>query len=136
MHIPSGIPNLKIVRMNALDIDDVFSHEIDLLYLNFSDPWPKKRHYNRRLTSPIFLDKYDSIFPSSKKIEMKTDNSSLFTYSVCSFSKHGYIIDDISLDYHRDFDSFITTEYEEKFASVGMPIYYVAVSSLSKRVNE
>ena len=132
-HIPSDIPNLRIVRMNALEIDEVFDHEIHRLYLNFSDPWPKKRHFDRRLTSPIFLEKYDSIFFDSKRIDMKTDNSSLFTYSICSFSRHGYIIDDISLDYHRDFDQFITTEYEEKFASCGMPIYYVSVSSCLKK---
>ena len=60
--IPSGIKNLKIIRMNALSIDDVFSHEIDRIYLNFSDPWPKVRHNERRLTSKIFLNKYSKIF--------------------------------------------------------------------------
>ena len=60
--IPEGIPNLKIIRMNALLIDEVFLHEIDRIYLNFSDPWPKVRHNERRLTSTIFLNKYSNIF--------------------------------------------------------------------------
>ena len=61
-NIPKNIPNLKVIRLNALEIDEVFNKDIDLLYLNFSDPWPKVRHHSRRLTSTIFLSKYDSIF--------------------------------------------------------------------------
>ena len=66
--IVEDMPNLIIVRMNALMIDEVFSKEVSRIYLNFSDPWPKKRHYFRRLTSNIFLDKYDKIFKDTKEI--------------------------------------------------------------------
>ena len=94
--IPNDLDNLKLIRMNALDIDKIFSKEIDLIYLNFSDPWPKKRWHDRRLTSKIFLDKYDSLFKDTKRIEMKTDNEDLFIYSLETLSSNGYALSDIS----------------------------------------
>lgn len=124
--IPEGIPNLFIVRMDALEIDQVFSHEIDRVYLNFSDPWPKVRHSLRRLSSRVFLEKYDSIFKDDKNIYMRTDNRDLFIYSLESFSEYGYILKDISFDLHKEeIDNLITTEYEDKFSSKGMSIYSV-----------
>jgi len=75
------LPNLKIINMDANFIDDVFENEISKVYLNFSDPWPKKKHSNRRLTSKLFLDKYSKIFVGDRVIEMKTDNMKLFEYS-------------------------------------------------------
>jgi tRNA (guanine-N7-)-methyltransferase len=124
--IPVGIPNLKMIRMNALEIDSVFNHEIDTIYLNFSDPWPKKRWYKRRLTSSIFLEKYDSLFKEDLCIIQKTDNRDLFEYSICSLSSFGYIIKDISLDLHKsNIEGNIMTEYEEKFSRSGSPIYYL-----------
>ena len=72
--------NLKFIRIDAKEIEEVFDREIDTIYLNFSDPWPKKRHSDRRLTSPIFLNKYDNIFSSSGNIIMKTDNTLLFSF--------------------------------------------------------
>lgn len=131
--IPEDLPNLKIVRMNALEIDKVFNYEIDTVYLNFSDPWPKKRWYKRRLTSNIFLDKYDLIFKNDNKIIQKTDNMSLFEYSIISLSNHGYIIKDISLDLHNSLvEDNIMTEYEEKFSKKGNPIYYLVAEKLKK----
>lgn len=122
------IPNLKLIEMDALNIDNVFNKEIDCLYLNFSDPWPKNRHENRRLTSPTFLKKYDFIFKGNNKIIMKTDNRHLFEYSIKSFTEYGYKIIDISLDlYNDDRKSNIPTEYETKFVAKGMPIYYIEV---------
>ena len=126
--IPNDLNNLKIVRMNALEIEEVFNHEIDTIYLNFSDPWPKKRWFKRRLTSDIFLKKYDSAFKGKKHIIQKTDNRDLFEYSVVSFSQYGYIIKDFSLDLHNsEVEDNIMTEYEEKFSSKGNPIYYIEV---------
>ena len=125
------LPNLKLVRMDARLIEEVFDHEIDLIYLNFSDPWPKKRHAKKRLTSEVFLDKYKSIFKGDNSIIMKTDNMNLFEYSLESFSQNGYIIEKISLDLHNsDIENNIETEYEKKFSSKGFNIYYVAVKKV------
>lgn len=123
------IPNLKLIKIEALNIDNIFYKEISCLYLNFSDPWPKKRHTNRRLTSNVFLNKYDLIFKNTKKIIMKTDNRHLFEYSIKSLTDYGYKINDISLDLHSDnkLDN-IETEYEKKFVSKGMVIYYIEVT--------
>jgi len=124
--IPVGLNNLKMIRMNALEIEEVFNHEIDTVYLNFSDPWPKKRWHKRRLTSIVFLEKYDFLFKDGCHIIQKTDNKSLFEYSVCSLSNYGYVIKNISLDLHNsDVEGNIMTEYEEKFSKRGNPIYYL-----------
>ena len=123
--IEDKIPNLCMVRVDAHTINDIFDHEIDLIYLNFSDPWPKNRHQERRLSSPTFLDKYNSIFKGKKIIEMRTDNSDLFTYSLVSFSNNGYKLEEVSLDLHKDNLPIVTTEYEDKFSENGMPIYYI-----------
>lgn len=126
--INEDIPNLRLIRMDANEIEKVFYKEIDTIYLNFSDPWPKNRHENRRLTSKNFLSKYDSLFSGINRIIMKTDNRKLFEYSIVSFSNYGYIIEDISLDmYKEDLSDNIKTEYETKFSSLGYPIYKVDV---------
>ena len=122
--IPEGLTNLVMIRMNALEIDNVFDREIDHIYLNFSDPWPKKRHYDRRLTSKVFLKKYDLIFKDKKEIEMRTDNQELFIYSLEVLSQYGYSFLKISFNYHLDDDNHITTEYEDKFSKNNIPIYY------------
>lgn len=124
-NIPKDIPNLKVLRLNALDIDKVFDKEISLLYLNFSDPWPKVRHHSRRLTSNIFLDKYENIFKDKKVIELRTDNESLYIYSLESFSSKGYKLEDITFDLNTTMPERITTEYEDKFINKGNKIYYV-----------
>lgn len=115
------LTNLKLIRMDASDLNNVFDKEIDVIYLNFSDPWPKDRHEKRRLTHESFLKVYDSLFKKDKIIIQKTDNRKLFEYSVSSLSKYGYVIDYINCDLHKDTDE-ITTEYEEKFMKIG-PIY-------------
>ena len=125
------LPNLKLVRMDANHIDEVFSKEVDLIYLNFSDPWPKKRHAKKRLTSEIFLSKYANIFTGDNKIIMKTDNTGLFEYSLESLSQYGYIIEKVSLDLHNsDIENNIETEYEKKFSSKGNNIYYLEVKKI------
>lgn len=127
--IPEGLTNLKIIRMDALNIEKVFKREIDRIYLNFSDPWPKVRHHLRRLSSKVFLDKYESIFKDCKEIRMRTDNRNLYIYSLESFSRHGYILSNITFDLHSEADEdLITTEYEDKFVSKGMPIYEVVAT--------
>ncbi len=127
----TNLPNLKLIRMDALEIDEVFANEIDTIYLNFSDPWPKNRHELRRLSSPVFLKKYDAIFKNGKRIIMKTDNRKLFEYSLQSFTDYGYKIEKLSLDlYSDDYKDNIPTEYESKFVAKGQVIYMVEVSKL------
>lgn len=123
--IPDGLNNLIMIRADALDIDNIFDKEIDRIYLNFSDPWPKNRHHLRRLSSKVFLNKYDSLFKNDASIFMRTDNRGLFQYSLVSFSENGYILRDLSLDLHKDDMPLITTEYEDKFSNLDMPIYFV-----------
>ena len=115
------VPNLKLICFDAANIDQIFNKEIDKIYLNFSDPCHKKRHAKRRLTSSIFLVKYDNLFKENKRIELKTDNDDLFDYSVQSFKENGYSI----LKVDRDFFDEFTTEYEEKFIARGKNINYV-----------
>ena len=123
------IPNLKLIKIDANEIDDVFDKEISVIYLNFSDPWPKARHAKRRLSSEIFLNKYDSVFIDKKRIVMKTDNRKLFEYSIKSFTDYGYKIEDISLNlYEDDIKNNVPTEYETRFHNRGCLIYKVDVS--------
>ena len=96
----------------------------DVIHLNFSDPWPKKRYAKRRLSSATFLDQYKRILSRNGEIQMKTDNSSLFEYSLIEFQNAGFKMVEISVDYRRDkHDEDAITEYEQKFISLGQPIY-------------
>ena len=131
--IPEGLDNLLIVRMDALNIENVFSNEIDRIYLNFSDPWPKARHHLRRLSSKVFLGKYENVFKNDCEIYQRTDNQGLYIYSLMSYSENGYVLSEITFDLHKDKEDLITTEYEDKFSSKGMPIYsVVATKSVQK----
>ena len=117
--------NLKLIRMDAINVDEVFDKEVEILYLNFSDPWPKKRHEKRRLTSDVFLSKYDAIFSDLPHIIQKTDNVLLFESSIVSLSTYGYIIEEISLDLESTGMENSLTEYEAKFMSQGIKINYL-----------
>ena len=119
--------NLKIVRMDANTIEDVFDKEIDTLYLNFSDPWPKDRHAKRRLTSDNFLAKYENIFKKDKHIIMKTDNIDLFNFSLECFERNNYKILNVTNDLANENIDNIKTEYEEKFMDKGIKINRVEV---------
>lgn len=124
--IPDYVTNLKLIRMNAIDIDKIFDKEVCTIYLNFSDPWPKKRHALRRLTSRVFLEKYEEIFKDEKSIYQKTDNQNLFEYSIINLTNYGYKIENISLDLHNSqIEGNIETEYEKKFSESGNKIYYL-----------
>lgn len=124
------IDNLKLIKMDADMINEVFEKEIDKIYLNFSDPWPKERHHKRRLTDANFLNKYDSLFKNDKNIIFKTDNRKLFEFSIKSFTDYGYKIKSLSLNLHEDNIPNVETEYEVKFSSKGYPIYKVDVIKL------
>lgn len=120
-----GIPNLRLLRVNAKDLTEFFEKgEVDRLYLNFSDPWPKKRHAKRRLTHDTFLKLYESVLPENGEIHFKTDNRGLFEYSLTSVSEYGMLLKYVSLDLHAGEPEWnIMTEYEEKFSKKGQPIY-------------
>ena len=120
------LPNLKFLRMDAEDITKVFGEgEVDKIYLNFSDPWPKDRHAKRRLPSREFLGRYDVILKKDGKLEFKTDNRQLFDFAVEELEPAGWSADVITYDLHADaelMEGNVMTEYEEKFSSMGNPI--------------
>ena len=117
------VPNLRLIKYDASLIEEVFDHEIDKLYLNFSDPWPKNRHENRRLTSKVFLEKYQNIFKDKQQIEVRTDNKDFFLYSVESLGDIEYTLNDVSFNYQSK--DLIMTEYESKFRKKGAKIYHL-----------
>ncbi len=127
------IPNLRFICFDAAEITDIFDkNEIDQIYLNFSDPWPKDRHAKRRLTSSTFLDRYDAILVPDGHIEFKTDNRDLFDFSIEEINNHPlWHTDAVTYDLHHDETMNIgnvMTEYEEKFSSQGNPICKVIFS--------
>ena len=119
------IPNLRLIHMDAENLNNVFEKEIDTIYLNFSDPWPKNRHAKRRLTSTFFLNIYDSLFSGKPHIIQKTDNIGLFASSIVSLSEYGYTIHKCSLDLHNENIENYQTEYEKKFSEKGQKINYL-----------
>ncbi len=118
------IPNLRLLCTDAASIETIFDHEIDTVYLNFSDPWPKNRHERRRLTSFPFLEKYELLFKEKSHITFKTDNRLLFEFSLISVTEFGYHLKKVCLDLYQELpEDNIPTEYERKFSSKGYPIY-------------
>lgn len=120
------LDNLYLISIDANNILDVFDKEISVIYLNFSDPWPKKRHSNRRLSSKVFLDRYELISNKKPHIIMKTDNRQLFEYSLITLTQNNYFFIDISLNLHADEEKLIDnvmTEYEQKFCERNQIIY-------------
>ncbi len=118
------LPNLRLAIIDASRLRDYFAkEEVDLIYLNFSDPWPKNHHAKRRLTSESFLNSYKDILKANGAIYQKTDNRHFFEYSLETFNNNGWILANISLDLNKDSEIFnITTEFEEKWSKLG-PIY-------------
>ena len=116
------LDNLKIIRVDANKLNEIFDKEIDTIYLNFSDPWPKDRHTKRRLTSHIFLDIYSKIFKDRNRIVMKTDNINLFDYSLESLSNYGYDIVYKTNNLDSLSEDNIMTEYEKRFYNLGVKI--------------
>lgn len=120
------VPNLALIRGNVEELELMFEPgELERIYLNFSDPWPKAKHARRRLTHPRFLEKYKQALNEKGEIHFKTDSLSLFEFSLNSFSASLLQMRNISLDLHRNGlrEDLVMTEYETKFSSQGMPIY-------------
>ena len=124
--------NLRFIRQDARFLADDFAEgEVDRIYLNFSDPWPKDKNANKRLTSPVFMKLYDRILKRDGIIEFKTDNEGLFDYSLESIPASGWKLEAVTRDLHRDAamnEGNIMTEYEEKFSGKGNPIYKLIAS--------
>lgn len=129
-------PNLIFLRMDAEDITKVFAPgEVDRIYLNFSDPWPKDRHAKRRLPSKEFLARYDKILKADGCIEFKTDNRGLFDFAVEEIEIAGWQAEYISYDLHSDEKLMVgnvMTEYEEKFSAAGNPICKYCIRRAAK----
>lgn len=121
------VPNLRFIRMEAEYICDVFEEgEIDRIYLNFSDPWPKDRHAKRRLTSKQFFDRYDVVLKTEGIVEFKTDNDLLFQFSLEQVPEAGWQLEEQTWDLHNDdrlMEGNVMTEYESKFSAMGNPIH-------------
>ena len=125
--LASGAENVKLLRVDGSSLTNYFEDtEVDMMYLNFSDPWPKSRHEKRRLTYKTFLDTYKQILPENGEIHFKTDNRGLFEYSLASFSQYGMVLNKVWLDLHAsDYEGNVMTEYERKFSEKGQVIYRV-----------
>ncbi len=126
------LPNLYFIRMDAEEIADVFGKgEVERIYLNFSDPWPKDRHAKRRLPSREFLHRYDEILVQNGVIEFKTDNHDLFQFALGELEPAGWHLDQVTEDLHHNEEMMtgnVMTEYEEKFSAMGNPIYKYVIS--------
>ena len=117
--------NLRLIRMDAENIEEVFDKdEVDRIYLNFSDPWPKDRHAKRRLTSTRFLERYNNILTPEGRVMFKTDNKDLFDFSLEQVEEAGWILENHTYDLHHSEynEGNVMTEYEEKFSAKGNPI--------------
>lgn len=131
------LPNLKLLKIDAEDLTDIFAeNEVEGVYLNFSDPWPKPRHAKRRLTHENFLTRYEQITVPNGYLRFKTDNRLLFEYSLVSVTGYGMKLEDVALDLHQReaLDWNIMTEYEEKFSAKGQPIYRLEAQFQSKKL--
>ncbi len=126
------LPNLFFIRMDAEEITEVFgAGEVDKIYLNFSDPWPKDRHAKRRLPSREFLARYHEILAKEGNLEFKTDNKDLFAFALEELEPAGWKLDKVTYDLHHDEEMMagnVMTEYEERFSSMGNPIYKYVIS--------
>ena len=121
------LKNIRFICMNAFELPEVFEYgEVEKIYLNFSDPWPKSRHSDRRLTSPKFFGQYDKVLAKDGVVEFKTDNRGLFEFSLESVEESGWKLLAHTFDLHHNEEmnvGNVMTEYEEKFSSMGNPIH-------------
>ncbi len=131
----SKLPNVILVCFDASNLTEIFEDsEIDKIYLNFSDPWPKARHAKRRLTSKTFLNTYEQILKKGAHIEFKTDNRGLFEYSLISLNENNWEFLNLTLDLHTDYNTeeIAKTEYEKRFIALGQPIYFIETKKKEK----
>lgn len=117
--------NILFIQDDAAFLNEFFEDgELDVIHLNFSDPWPKNRTAKRRLSSPKFIEHYKNVLDDEGEIQMKTDNQLLFEYSLVTFADYGFKLVDVSVDFRREeHDEDVISEYERKFMDKGQPIY-------------
>lgn len=121
--VAMGLKNIYFISADAAQLDDIFAPgEIDLIYINFCDPWPSRKHAGRRLTSPDFLKCYQRVLKIGGAIHFKTDNAPLFEYTLKQLSTCKYSVSDNTWNLHKDGIKGILTGYEEKFVALGVPI--------------
>jgi len=128
--LDNPLPNVKLIRIDAENIESVFAKgELNNIYLNFSDPWPKNGHAKRRLTSDRFLNRYKNVLLNNGYVIMKTDNFSLFSFSMMSFNSHkNYLIEEINLNLYTKLPKDnVQTEFEKRFVEKGNLIFYQKV---------
>ncbi len=130
----AGLTNVYVIHDDVKELLKYFDKVVDRIYLQFSDPWPKKGHAKRRMTYKTFLDIYDHVLKDDGEIFFKTDNSAFFDFSIMSFSEHGYRLVDFSTDRHRIPNDDILTAYEKKFVSNGQPIYYAVLKKSNSSI--
>lgn len=136
--VSAELDNVLFMDMDAQRIEDFFEYgEIERIYLNFSDPWKKKKQAKRRLTHKNFLDKYKKVLKEGDYIFFKTDNRALFEFSLNSFCEENYKLSNITFDLHNSgFEGNIMTEYEKRFSEMGMPIYRLEARYIGWKDNE
>ncbi|MBQ8827531.1 MAG: tRNA (guanosine(46)-N7)-methyltransferase TrmB [Clostridia bacterium] len=125
----AGLKNVHFINANARELTEFFDDgEIDRIYLNFSDPWPKTRHEKNRLTSSSFMPTYIKLLTKGGEIHQKTDNRQLFDFSLDVYKEYGCTLTDVSYDLHKDgMEGNVVTEYEQRFVDLGQPIHRVVV---------
>ena len=132
--VEAPLPNLQLAHADGQAVTAFFEpHEVDRLYLNFSDPWPKSRHEKRRLTHKSFLSSYREVLKPNGQIEFKTDNRGLFEFSLTSMNNFGMQFEQVWLDLHAVAtpEDNVETEYEQKFSAAG-PIYKIIATFPAK----
>ena len=119
-----GLKNVFFLSVDAACLEQIFAPgEVDLIYLNFCDPWPRSKNAKRRLTFHTFLEKYRTVLRPGGEIHFKTDNEKLFRWSLEEFAQYGYPVKNVTDDLHRDGIVGVMTGYEEKFYALGTPIH-------------
>lgn len=121
-----GLTNVQLLRFDVARLEDIFAPaEVDRFFINFCDPWPKKRHAKRRLTYRAFLDRYAHLLAGDGKIYFKSDNRGLFEFTLEEFKERQWLLSEVSYDlHHSDIPNEAMTEYEEKFSAKGQPIFH------------
>ncbi len=132
--VDSNNVNQLLIAMDAEKIDEWFEHgEVDVIHLNFSDPWPKAGYKKRRLSHRRFIEVYENLLSEKGQIIMKTDNRKLFEFSLLEFAQCNFVLTDVSVDFRaEEHPEDVMTEYETKFVELNQPIYRAVWTKLTK----